>query len=42
MKNREIADLFGKISEIPGFKGENPFKIMDDEPRGRRGKTGLD
>jgi len=27
MKNREIADLFGKMAEILEFKGENPFKI---------------
>jgi DNA polymerase (family 10) len=27
MKNRELADLFEKMSDILEFKGENPFKI---------------
>ena len=27
MKNKELADLFGKMADILEFKGENPFKI---------------
>jgi DNA polymerase (family 10) len=27
MKNKELADLFGKMGDILEFKGENPFKI---------------
>jgi DNA polymerase IV (family X) len=27
MKNKELADLFGKMADILEFQGENPFKI---------------
>jgi DNA polymerase (family 10) len=27
MKNKELADLFGRMADILEFKGENPFKI---------------
>ncbi len=27
MKNKDLADLFGKMADILEFKGENPFKI---------------
>jgi DNA polymerase (family 10) len=27
MKNRELADIFGKMADILEFKGENPFKV---------------
>jgi len=28
MKNKELADLFGRMADILEFKGENPFKIV--------------
>ena len=27
MKNRELAEIFGKMADILEFKGENPFKV---------------
>ena len=27
MKNKELADLFGRMADILEFKDENPFKI---------------